>query len=147
MQQPFIQNAYSRLSGLGVARKVLSEEQQKTVARNKTISAKARKLYAEQAKQARQRAMAKNIFEQQAERARKSDKRMKDDREFKAAQIADRMLSYRVPNTRLGRWLARWWHPLATRSGQLVWRELWCGGNYNAAFYAAQELNHKNAWA
>lgn len=147
MQKSFIQSTYSRLSGLGVARKVLSEEQQKTVSRNKAISEKARKLYAESAKQARQRAMEKKLFEQQAERARKRDERMKADIEFKAAQISDRMLSYMVPNTRLGRWLAMWWHPLATRSGQLVWRELWCGGNYNATFYAAQKLKRKNAWA
>ena len=126
---------------------VLSEEQQKIAARNREKTEQARKLYAERAKVARRRAMAEKKRKLQVERACRGEERMKADREFRAARIADRMLSYKIPNTRLGRWLARCWHPLATRSGCLVWRELWCNGHYNGAYYAELELNHKNAWA
>lgn len=147
MQQSFIRSAYTRLSGLGVASQALSEEQRKLTARNKEKAEQARQRYAERAKQARQRAMAEKCYKEQLVRAQKSAERMKADREFHAARFADKMWCYNVPNTRLGRWLLKVYHPLATSTGMLIWRELWCGRHYNRAYYAEFELNHKNAWA
>lgn len=147
MQQSFIHSAYSRLSGLGVARLVFGDKQRELAARNAEKTAQLRKKYTERAKQVRQKKLAEQLRQQQAERARKGAERMKAEREFRAARLADRALHYQVPNTRLGRWLLENLHPLATCAGLLVWRELWCGSHYSEVYYAVHKLNRRNAWA
>ena len=72
MQQSFIHSAYSRLSGLGVARLVFGDKQRELAARNAEKTAQLRKKYTERAKQARQKKLAEQLRQQQAERARKS---------------------------------------------------------------------------
>lgn len=66
-------------------------------------------------------------------------------RELRAEYLADRAKAYGVPNTRLGLWLLTHWHPLRTRSGATVWRELWAPRHYPAVFYSIG-LTHPSAW-
>lgn len=77
----------------------------------------------------------------------RSWQRMKELREFRRKYLADMAGAYRVPDTRLGRYMIRRFTPrLLAKSHTLVWLELWTQKRYNTSLYEANELARTNEW-
>lgn len=77
----------------------------------------------------------------------RSWQRMKEHREFRRQYLADIAGAYRVPDTRLGRYLIRRFTPrLLAKSHNLVWLELWTQKRYNQSMYDSNELARTKEW-
>lgn len=77
----------------------------------------------------------------------RSWQRMKEHREFRRQYLADIAGAYRVPDTRLGRYLISRFTPrLLTKSHRLVWLELWSQKRYNQSMYESNELARTKEW-
>lgn len=98
-------------------------------------------------KQRRIERMQETWIQTRYEAKMRSRQRMKEHRDFRRQYLADMAGAYRVPDTRLGKYMIRRFTPrLLSKSHNLVWLELWTQKRYNQSMYESNELARTKEW-